>query len=177
MLADGWHRHVVERGHHFLREPEVFILVAHFHAALRVAGCRDKGQVFGRGGTNEGYLVFLRNFRWFAFAHSIPPPLFIDIGHVSALSVNLDVSNSRPQTATVDARLKLEVSLIYTGLQACPPDFGLQRVGRVAERICKRRVKPAVAGRNGSLRSPQEPERNGYGQFDWNQLRRIGRRP
>jgi len=48
MLANGRHRHILERGHHLLREPEVFIFVARFHTALRLASGGHKGQVLGR---------------------------------------------------------------------------------------------------------------------------------
>lgn len=73
MLADGGHRHIVERGHHLLREPEVFILVAHFHAGAATAASRDEGQVFGRRGADDGDHALSGDLRRLSLVHLSNP--------------------------------------------------------------------------------------------------------
>ena len=48
MLIDGRKPHIVKGRHHLLRQPDVFILVAHLNAVFVLARRGNKGQVFRR---------------------------------------------------------------------------------------------------------------------------------
>ena len=55
MFIDGAHIHIVERRHHLLSEPDVFVFVAHLHAGVSLAGSCYKSEVFrGRGADQAG---------------------------------------------------------------------------------------------------------------------------
>lgn len=47
MLVDCMNFYAIERGHHFLCQPDVFVLITHFDTFLTVAGSDNKGQVSG----------------------------------------------------------------------------------------------------------------------------------
>jgi len=69
MVIDGWHLNIVERRQHFLRQPYVFILIAHFKTPLTVA-CRGNERQILRGAIADGYFVFLLS------CHILNLPLF-----------------------------------------------------------------------------------------------------
>ena len=64
MLVDRAHIHIIQCRHHLLRQPDVFILIAHFKAYIAFAcGCH-KGQVL-RCGTTDRFFS--------SFCHGKPP--------------------------------------------------------------------------------------------------------
>ena len=65
MLIDGRKPHIVKGRHHLLRQPDVFILVAHLNAVLVLARRGNKGQVFRRRRTYQ--------CRIFLFAFHLSP--------------------------------------------------------------------------------------------------------
>jgi len=70
VVVDGAHVHIIQYSHHLLSQPEVFILIAHFHGFITAAGRRDKCQILGGGRTYadvsflscHGYNTFLTVF-------------------------------------------------------------------------------------------------------------------
>ena len=48
MLVDRAHIHIIQRRHHLLRQPDVFILIAHFIACIALTRRSHKGQIFCR---------------------------------------------------------------------------------------------------------------------------------
>ena len=48
MLVDRAHIHIIQCRHHLLRQPDVFILIAHFIACIALTRRSHKGQIFCR---------------------------------------------------------------------------------------------------------------------------------
>jgi len=48
MLVDSGNTYIVQHCHHFLRQPDVFIFIAHFKALLVISRSGNKGKILRR---------------------------------------------------------------------------------------------------------------------------------
>lgn len=56
VLIDCPNIHIIESRHHLLGQPDILILIAHFHALCTVTGSGHKGQVFRCAGSDRLFL-------------------------------------------------------------------------------------------------------------------------
>ena len=68
MLIDGRCRDITKSCHHLLRQPDIFVLVAHLHAFRAIAGGGGKGQVFRRAGADR--------MLWYMWSGTVTPSFF-----------------------------------------------------------------------------------------------------
>ena len=68
MLIDGRCRDITKSCHHLLRQPDIFVLVAHLHAFRAIAGGGGKGQVFRRVGADR--------MLWYMWSGTVTPSFF-----------------------------------------------------------------------------------------------------
>ena len=59
VLIDCPNIHIIESRHHLLGQPDILILIAHFHALCTVTGSGHKGQVFRCAGSDRLFLFIV----------------------------------------------------------------------------------------------------------------------
>ena len=60
MLVDRAHIHIIQRRHHLLRQPDVFILIAHFIACIALTRRSHKSQVLrSRTANSKFFFLFI----------------------------------------------------------------------------------------------------------------------
>lgn len=70
MLVDGRNTYAIQRSHHLLGQPDIFIFIAHFKAVLLVTDRGNIGQVFRCTGADGLFFIF--------FTRQYHPPTFLD---------------------------------------------------------------------------------------------------
>ena len=62
MLRNRLLGHIIQRRHHFLSQPDIFVLIAHFKACIALPCGRHKGQIFcRRAADRQFFFLFIRH--------------------------------------------------------------------------------------------------------------------